>query len=337
MLAGVAGATPVLLGACGALSSDASPAKPQLATSAPTLGVPTAIPATPTAVPTAVPTATAVPKLGVEISSKLLRQGNTALVRFWNPTAQSIAATFDGHDLPMAREREGGPWVGFAAVQRYAALGPRPLRFTITDVDGSKSVRSVPDDTIQIVDADYPVYHLVVPPSSANLLDPVKVNQEEAFLGGIYGAWSPERRWHGPFTAPVGKVEITSDFGERRSINGGPANYWHEGTDFGVWVGTEIQAAADGVVAFAGPLYVRGNVTVIDHGWGIVTGYFHQSEIRVQKGQAVRQGDVIGLSGDTGFVTGPHLHFEVRTRNIFVEPLEWLNWDPFPRPDLAAL
>jgi hypothetical protein len=273
----------------------------------------------------------------VDVSSHQLRQGNTALIRLWSDVAQSVSASFDGREFSLVKEREGGPWVGFAAVQRFAALGPRPLRFSITGPDGQRTVRSESGDTIQIVDANYPIYHLTVPPSSADLLDPVKINQEEAFLNGVYGAWSPQRMWHGAFTAPVGKVEITSDFGERRSINGGPANYWHEGTDFGVWVGTPIQAAADGVVAFAGPLYVRGNVTVIDHGWGIMTGYFHQSEFRVAKGQQIHQGDVIGLSGDTGFVTGPHLHFEVRTRNVWVEPLEWLNWDPFPRPDLANL
>lgn len=308
LLAGAAGTTPALLRARWAASGTAYAAAPPQAAD------------------------------GVDISSRQLRQGNTALIRMRSAGARDVNATFDGHPIGMMQEREGGPWIGFAAVQRYAALGQRPLRFTITAPNGQQTVRSDPADTIEIVDAHYPIYRLTVPPSSmALILDPAKVSEEEAFLGRIYGKWTDERSWRGAFLPPVGKVEITSDFGDRRSINGGPANYWHEGTDFRVWTGTPIQAAADGVVAFAGPLYVRGNVTVIDHGWGIMTGYFHQSQIRVAVGQPVQQSDVIGLSGDTGFVTGPHLHFEVRTRNIWVEPLEWLNWDPFPRPDLASL
>ena len=71
--------------------------------------------------------------------------------------------------------------------------------------------------------------------------------------------------------------------------------------------GTPVYAPADGVVMVAEPLAVRGNGVVIDHGWGVYTGLYHLSEIKVTPGQTVKQGDLIGLSGNTGLSTGAHL------------------------------
>jgi murein DD-endopeptidase MepM/ murein hydrolase activator NlpD len=75
---------------------------------------------------------------------------------------------------------------------------------------------------------------------------------------------------------------------------------------------------------FAGQLEVRGNATIIDHGWGVFTGYWHQSEIDVQVGNLVEVGQVIGLVGGSGRVSGPHLHWELWVNGIPVDPLEWL-------------
>jgi murein DD-endopeptidase MepM/ murein hydrolase activator NlpD len=85
-----------------------------------------------------------------------------------------------------------------------------------------------------------------------------------------------------------------------------------------------IVAPADGVVVFAGPLTVRGNATIIDHGWGVYSGYWHQKEIKVKVGDRVKAGDIIGLIGATGRVTGPHLHWEMIINGIQVEPVDWL-------------
>jgi len=69
---------------------------------------------------------------------------------------------------------------------------------------------------------------------------------------------------------------------------------------------------------------VRGNATIIDHGWGVYTGYMHQSEMYVKPGDRVEKGDVIGLVGGTGRVEGPHLHWEVWAGGVQVDPLDWL-------------
>ncbi len=102
-----------------------------------------------------------------------------------------------------------------------------------------------------------------------------------------------------------------SQYGSRRSYNGRAYIYFRTGLDFCGGVGTEILAPTAGKVIFAGPLTVRGNAVMIDHGWGVYTGYMHMSEILVQVGDLVQPGQKIGLVGGTGRVTGPHLHWEV--------------------------
>jgi murein DD-endopeptidase MepM/ murein hydrolase activator NlpD len=90
-------------------------------------------------------------------------------------------------------------------------------------------------------------------------------------------------------------------------------------------IGDPIYAAAPGVVVFAEPSTVRGNATMIDHGMGVFSAYMHQSEILVNVGDRVEQGQLIGRVGNTGRVEGPHLHFEVLVGGVPVNPLDWLN------------
>ena len=113
---------------------------------------------------------------------------------------------------------------------------------------------------------------------------------------------------------------LTSGFGYR----------WgrmHEGIDISVPEGTPIRAAADGTVILMQSEYESGgygNYTCIDHGGGLSTCYAHQSSFATSVGARVSQGDVIGLSGNTGHSTGPHLHFEVRINGAPTDPLGYL-------------
>jgi murein DD-endopeptidase MepM/ murein hydrolase activator NlpD len=76
-------------------------------------------------------------------------------------------------------------------------------------------------------------------------------------------------------------------------------------------------------VVLAEKLNVRGNAVLIDHGLGVFSGYWHQSKLVVQVGQTVKRGDLIGYVGDTGLVTGAHLHWEMRVGGIAVDPMQW--------------
>ncbi|HEX9893572.1 MAG TPA: M23 family metallopeptidase, partial [Gemmatimonadales bacterium] len=114
-----------------------------------------------------------------------------------------------------------------------------------------------------------------------------------------------------------------SVFGTRRSYNGSEFIYYHTGLDLYGSSTTPVLAPAAGRVAFASLLTVRGNTTYIDHGWGVFSGFLHQSEILVQPGELVEPGQIVGYVGGTGRVTGPHLHWEVWVGGVPVDPLTW--------------
>jgi murein DD-endopeptidase MepM/ murein hydrolase activator NlpD len=102
----------------------------------------------------------------------------------------------------------------------------------------------------------------------------------------------------------------------------------HRGVDFSVPTGTEIHAMADARVRFAGTMSGFGNVVWLDHGGSVLSVYAHLSVIRVRQGDLVRRGEVVGLSGATGDVTAPHLHFEVWRYGREVDPVPLMGGRP---------
>ena len=100
----------------------------------------------------------------------------------------------------------------------------------------------------------------------------------------------------------------------------------HLGVDLASTERAPIEAANHGIVLFTGYLGIYGNTVIIDHGLGLASLYGHMSEISVKKGQEVKMGDPLGLSGSTGFAGGDHLHFSLLVGGKFVNPVEW--WDP---------
>jgi murein DD-endopeptidase MepM/ murein hydrolase activator NlpD len=131
--------------------------------------------------------------------------------------------------------------------------------------------------------------------------------------------------WTAPFIRPRTSV-ITSPFGSGRLFNGQLTSR-HLGVDFRGAVGEPIRAANRGVVALVANFFLAGNVVYVDHGGGIVTAYFHMSKPLVSAGDTVSRGQVIGLIGATGRVTGPHLHWAARYGTITVNPLDLLKID----------
>lgn len=116
---------------------------------------------------------------------------------------------------------------------------------------------------------------------------------------------------------------ITSGFGPRiNPITGGKE--FHEGIDLATRLGTPVVAPSNGIVSRAGHESGYGSTVIIDHGYGISTLYAHLSRIDVKTGEIVKRGQIIGRVGDTGFSTGPHLHYEVRVSGIPVNPMRYI-------------
>jgi murein DD-endopeptidase MepM/ murein hydrolase activator NlpD len=126
--------------------------------------------------------------------------------------------------------------------------------------------------------------------------------------------------WTSPFLKPR-PSRITARFGSGRSFNRVLAST-HLGVDFAGKLGAPVNAANRGVVALVANFFLAGNVVYIDHGAGVVTGYFHLSRTLVAEGDTVARGQQIGLVGATGRVTGPHLHWSARYGALTVNPLD---------------
>ncbi len=174
------------------------------------------------------------------------------------------------------------------------------------------------------VDGDYEVENLSVEPSK---ISPPKAAQQRIAAelkeaNAVYATYTNKALYKGEFVMPINSA-ITSKFGSARVFNGTLKSY-HGGTDFRAAVGTPVVAANDGIVRLAKDRYYAGGSVIIDHGYRIFTQYYHLSELKVAVGQRVKKGQVIALSGDTGRVTGAHLHFGIFAGGAQVDPLDFI-------------
>jgi murein DD-endopeptidase MepM/ murein hydrolase activator NlpD len=263
----------------------------------------------------------AAPVASVSVRPDTVVQGGTEVIR--------VELT-----SPAWAEGSLGPWtlrfhplgpteqVALQGVHAMAEPGMYDLEIRILDGEGGASLSAF-SQPIRVMDGGYPFDPpLSVPPET---IDPAVTGPEEERVRAVVTQSSEERLWDGPFQFPSAYTDaFPSRFGSRRNYNDMGYLSYHTGLDFYGGTGTAIVAPAPGRVVFAGPLSVRGNTTFIDHGWGVFTGYLHQSEIDVAVGDVVQTGQTIGLVGGTGRVTGPHLHWEIWVGGIPVNPLDWV-------------
>lgn len=157
---------------------------------------------------------------------------------------------------------------------------------------------------------------LVTPPPEA--LE--RIATEKAQAEAIYAHFTPIRYWDKPFIKPLDS-NITSEYGSARTYNGSLKSY-HGGVDFRARTPIPILAANNGIVVLAQERYYSGGTIIIDHGEGLYSCYFHLSRFDIKVGDRVERGESIGLSGATGRITGPHLHFGMMVYGTQSDPLD---------------
>lgn len=225
---------------------------------------------------------------------------------------------FLGHQvLPFPSPANKTSFLLFLAVDYKTKVGD----YNLTYFQGEKQVIQ----KIAIVPKKYKEEILHVEPQKVH---PPKKFEDEIYKEykqalQIYTTNTKEVYWKKPFIFPL-HSPITSDFGNARVYNGS-LNGYHSGTDFKAKMATPIKASNDGVVVLAQKRYYAGGSVIIDHGYGVYSCYYHLSKIEVQVGEKISQGQLIGLSGKSGRVTGPHLHFGMRVANTNVDPVEFIN------------
>ena len=257
-------------------------------------------------------------------------QGRTAVMELFTDRAVDLSVDWNG--LPLSLTPVGDdPQHVFAFMPAPALIAPGFYPLTVAYTTG----RGVPVQRtwwVTIAPGAYETQAIIVDDEKNDLLDADLTARELDYVTAVWSAVTPDLMLDGPFLRPVAEQwETTSPFGTRRAYGGGQVNGYHAGQDFGAPAGVEIRAPAAGVVAMAEPLEVRGNAVIIDHGRGVFSGYWHQSEIKVAVGQRVEAGDLIGLVGTTGLSTGNHLHWELRINGVAVDPMQFLEQDMLPR------
>ncbi len=243
------------------------------------------------------------------------KQGGFIVARLMDPPAglESATAQFGGTAYSMFNA--GNHWYALIGLETSAPIGDYPI-----EVDGPAG--AIAAGTLTVTDGGFTYESIELPPSSTDLLtDPAAVQAERDTLTAIYAGFTPKKMWSGAWIMPA-QGTISDPFGSQRSINGG-AYSPHTGTDIANEKGTPLVAAAAGTVALARTMYLYGNVVIIDHGLGVYTSYNHMDSIAVAEGQHVDQGQYLGAMGETGFVNGPHVHWEAIISGVRTDPTLW--------------
>jgi murein DD-endopeptidase MepM/ murein hydrolase activator NlpD len=234
-------------------------------------------------------------------------------------------ASYDGKPVMVLKAADG--WLAIVGIPLSATPGSATIVIQRAAGGAQQSLE------FQIAPKQYAEQHLTVAPAKVDLseADLERSAREQTRLQGTLASFDERPPATLQLRAPVAGVR-TSSFGSRRFFNNEARNP-HSGMDIPVAMGTPVRAAADGKVIDTGNYFFSGNAVYIDHGEGLITMYCHLSAIGVQTGQAIRAGAIIGRSGATGRVTGPHLHFGVALNRAFVDPALFL---PTPSPAPSA-
>lgn len=240
------------------------------------------------------------------------------------PGLSAVEVRWQGRELPFVRRE--ARWLTIVGVDLDTAAGALDAPVTLRYADGHSRVEHEP---IEVQAQEYPTTRLSVEDRYVQLSpqDQARANREAKEIAAIYATLTPMAYWRQAFAAPIPGATDGRNFGHRRVFNGRPRAP-HSGADLKAAMGTPIHAANAGRVVLAKGLFYSGNAVFIDHGLGLYTTYLHLSRIDVRPGQQVARGQVIGLSGATGRVTGPHLHWGVRILDARVDPFSLLRLEP---------
>lgn len=235
--------------------------------------------------------------------------GGVALV----PTGGNAVSARYRNERVLIAEHEGTQYA-IVGIPLSAKLGEHEVTLRLTD--GGQTRRS-----FTVTDKKYVEQRLTITNErqvNPNNEDMVRINRESAEMNEAFSSWDESLQPVLRMKAPVEGVR-SSSFGLRRFFNEQPRAP-HSGMDIAAPEGTPIHAPAGGVVRATGNYFFNGNTIILDHGHGLITLYCHMNTIDVTPGQRVETGELIGKVGQTGRVTGPHLHWSINLNNTRVDP-----------------
>jgi len=240
--------------------------------------------------------------------------GGVAVVKIGEADSRVLEVLFDGRRVLTQKRAEG--WLAVVGLP----LDAKPGRQTLHVKAGEDATKSAHDQTFEIKAKTYPAQHLKI---SSRFMEPTpedlqRNERDQVVIARAKNHWNPEAPPSFVLDLPA-SGRLSARFGLRRVLNGEDGSP-HAGLDVAVGTGTPLRAAAAGRVIATGDYFYSGKSVFVDHGQGFITLYIHMSRIDVKEGDTVERGATLGLSGATGRVTGPHLHWAVLLNGVYVDP-----------------
>ena len=258
-------------------------------------------------------------KIELELQSEKIENANVALITAKSSNNNNLKALLNDKEVnfvkhPFKKDNY------YALVPFHYYMERKRHQLIVTYTLNDKKYFEGFD--VSLIDGNYESEQIHVKSSKVSLSAKNKnrTSKEYKEAMSIYDTVTRESYWYDDFIYPM-QSDITSAFGTKRVYNGKTKSY-HTGIDFKAPINSEVQASNNGVIKVVKNRFYAGNSVIIDHGQGIYTCYFHLNKIFVSVGDFVQREDIIGLSGNTGRTTGPHLHFATFVNGIQINPMK---------------
>lgn len=256
-------------------------------------------------------------KIEIKISSETIENANIVLITAKSKSAKNIKAILYNKEIDFLTNPFNDNSY-YALVPFHYYMNKKKHQIIISYSLNNKEYFE--EYFINLIEGNYDTEEIKVKKSKVTLNNDTKkrVSYEYKEAMNIYSLVTPKNYWYDDFVLPMNS-EITSKFGTKRVYNNKIKSY-HTGIDFKSEINSDVKASNNGIVKITKNRFYAGNSIIIDHGHGIYSCYYHLNKIFVTQGDFVQRGDIIGLSGNTGRTTGPHLHFATFVNGIQINP-----------------
>jgi murein DD-endopeptidase MepM/ murein hydrolase activator NlpD len=251
-----------------------------------------------------------------------LQQGSVAFITVeLDRVPRRVTGKWLGKDLAFFKSDNPKIWYALAGADLETQRGTYDLTITAVMVGGRviHSSKKVDIGAANFRSGAVDVPENFVEPDAASKK---QIAADEVLKNRAFSHFIAAPQWSGDFVTPV-KAKPTESFGMTRIFNE-ELTSTHRGTDFPVNEGEPVVVSNSGTVVLAKELFYEGNCVIVDHGQRFFTIYMHLSKIEVNAGNKLGKGERLGLSGQTGRVTGPHLHMGVRWNGAYLDPTKLL-------------
>jgi hypothetical protein len=254
----------------------------------------------------------------LELYFAFIKQGRVGLIRVVGENVTPNGTFLDKSLTFFAIDGIDGK---FALLTAPISQAPRDyeISVTITTTQGNETLVA----PVAIESGEFLRQEVIVVGEANNLLNRDIEDAELARIFELSQPITPTVYWQGGGFIPPIDTELTSPFGAVRVFNG-LYETLHTGWDYNAPTGKPLKATAGGTVVFAGRMDIRGNYVLIDHGYGVYSGYAHLSVIYVTQGQTLTNGQFVGVVGTTGRSSSAHAHFEMLVNNQWIDSKDFL-------------